>query len=284
MVFFALTAGAQAFNSVPNMAAAQAADNRIAFVTSRLYPLVGKRTVMKQTWVPVFVLCIFFSAPCLARADGGQRLYDQACASCHGDNGQGSNNAPSLIGKSASDIHLMLDTGRMPAAVPYVNEIHTTPRFTQAQMALIVSYVQSFSPKPVDSSLPQLGAGNIVHGRALFAENCAHCHGATGKGASVGANNVAPSLMHATVFQVAEAIRAGPENMPRFGSDVLSDQDVSDIARYVNYIQTQPEAPNGINAGGLSLGHVGPVAEGFIAWFFGLGALILFIRKIGTTT
>ena len=237
-----------------------------------------------RMWLPVVFLCIFFSARCLARAEEGQWLYDQACASCHGDNGQGSNNAPSLIGKSASDIHLMLDTGRMPAAVPYVNEIHTTPRFTQVEMAQIVSYVQSFSPEPVDRSLPLLGAGNVVHGRALFAENCAHCHGVTGNGASVGANNVAPSLMHATVFQVAEAIRAGPENMPRFGPDILSDQDVSDIARYVNYMQTQSQAPKGENAGGLSLAHVGPVAEGFIAWFFGLGALMLFIRKIGTTS
>jgi ubiquinol-cytochrome c reductase cytochrome c subunit len=63
---------------------------------------------------------------------------------------------------------------------------------------------------------------------------------------------------------------------------VLSDQDVSDIARYVNYAQTQAGARNGEDAGGFSLAHLGPVAEGFVAWLFGLGALALFVRAIGT--
>lgn len=230
----------------------------------------------------LFLVCALVPFRASAQSDGGATLYNQNCASCHGSNGQGSHVAPALVDKSAADIHLMLDTGRMPAAVPYVNEIHTSPRFTEEEMQRIVDYVQSFSLHP-DRSLPLLSAGDIAHGRALFAENCAHCHGVTGDGASVGFDNVAPSLMHATVFQVAEAVRAGPENMPRFGSDVLSDQDVRDIARYVNYAQTQSEAPKGENAGGFSLAHVGPIAEGFIAWFFGLGALTLFVRRIGTT-
>ncbi len=208
------------------------------------------------------------------------------CSSCHGDNGQGSSIAPSLIGRSAADIHLMLDTGRMPAAVPYVNEIHKQPSFTYKQMTAIVSYVESFTPSESQASrtLPLVMPGDINHGRALFAENCAACHGAAGNGGSVGYADVAPSLMNASVFQVAEAIRAGPGPMPRFGPDVLSDQDVSDIAHYINYVQTQSDAPESINAGGLSLGHIGPVAEGFIAWVFGIGLLTLFIRAIGTST
>jgi len=216
--------------------------------------------------------------------DDGRTLYMTRCSSCHGDNGQGSALAPPLLGKSASDIHLMLDTGRMPAAVPYANEIHKTPIFTQEQMTAIVAYVQSFTSGPVDSTLPRILPGDVAHGRALFNENCAHCHGAVGNGASVGYDNVAPSLMNATVFQVGEAIRAGPEIMPRFGSDLLSDQDVSDIARYVNYVQTQSDQPRSIDSGGLPLAHIGPVAEGLIAWVFGIGLLVLFIRSIGTKT
>jgi len=216
--------------------------------------------------------------------DDGQTLYMTRCASCHGENGQGSNVAPSLIGKSASDIHLMLDTGRMPAAVPYINEVHKTPSFTEPQMTAIVKYVQSFTPGSIDSSLPRILPGNVARGRALFNENCAHCHGVAGNGASVGYDNVAPSLMNVTVFQVAEAIRAGPDVMPRFGPDVLSDQDVSDIARYVNYVQTHSDAPQSIDSGGIPLAHVGPVAEGLIGWIFGIGLLMLFLRGIGTST
>ena len=228
------------------------------------------------------LMLLLVPAAVRAQADDSASLYQTRCSSCHGNNGQGSNVAPPLFDRSASDIHLMLDTGRMPAPAPYINEIHKSPRMTEAQITAVVKYVQSFSLH-ADSSLPRLMPGDINHGRALFAENCAHCHGATGEGASVGFNNVAPSLMPATVFQVAEAIRAGPEVMPRFGPDVLSDQDASDIARYINYAQTQYDAPNGEDSGGLSLAHVGPVAEGFIAWLFGIGALTLFVRKIGTT-
>ncbi|HKU81202.1 MAG TPA: c-type cytochrome [Candidatus Tumulicola sp.] len=213
---------------------------------------------------------------------GGSILYATHCASCHGDNGQGSSVAPSLIEKPAVDIHLMLDTGRMPAADPYANEIHRAPAFTQPQMQQLVDYVLSFSLHP-DASMPLLGPGDPRRGRALFAENCAVCHGAGGSGASVGFSNVAPSLMHATSFQVAEAIRAGPEVMPRFGPDVLSDRDVDDIVRYVNLLQTQADGYDGEDAGGIALGHVGPVAEGFIAWLFGIGALVLLCRKIGST-
>src|SRR5689334_16604724 len=172
-----------------------------------------------------------------ASAGDGATLYASSCASCHGERGQGSNVAPPLIGKSAADIHFMLDTGRMPAAAPGVNEIPREPVFTEPQMTALVRYVQSLSPVPVDRSLPVVMPGNVNRGRTLFAENCAQCHGAAGDGASVGYGNVAPSLRTASVFQVAEAIRAGPGVMPRFSRDVLSDRDVDDIAYFVNFVQ-----------------------------------------------
>ena len=83
------------------------------------------------------ILACMLLAPALApaavraQADNGATLYMTRCASCHGDNGQGSNVAPSLIDKSAADIHFMLDTGRMPASVPYINELHKSPSFTE---------------------------------------------------------------------------------------------------------------------------------------------------------
>jgi ubiquinol-cytochrome c reductase cytochrome c subunit len=194
--------------------------------------------------------------------------------------GQGSTIAPSLAGRSAADVHLMLDTGRMPAAAPYSSEVHVAPALTFQQMDRIVDYVESFSPH-ADRSLPRVYDGNVQRGARLFIENCAGCHGTVGQGDAVGADNVAPALGSATVFQVAEAIRSGPSIMPRFGRDVLSDQDVNDIARYVNYVQT---APGDItDRGGFTLEHIGPVAEGFVAWFFGIGLLVLFLRRIGTT-
>jgi quinol---cytochrome-c reductase cytochrome c subunit len=232
--------------------------------------------------LPAAVLALLVLVPAAALArDGGAMLYDTYCSSCHGLRGEGTNVAPPLIGKSAVDVHFMIDSGRMPAPVPGVNEIPRAPRFTYAQIDQIVQYVMSFSSQR-NASLPSVESGDIKRGGTLFAENCAQCHGAVGDGASVGANNVAPDLATATVFQIAEAVRAGPGIMPRFDPNVLSDRDVNDIAYYVNYVETHADDRNGTNAGGFPLAHLGPVAEGFIAWFFGMGTLVLFVRGIGT--
>ena len=74
---------------------------------------------------------------------------------------------------------------------------------------------------------------------------------------------------------MVEAIRTGPANMPRFTGN-LSDQQVSDITKYVT---TEIEHPN--NPGGLGLGGLGPVAEGFVGLLIGLGLLMLICYWIG---
>jgi ubiquinol-cytochrome c reductase cytochrome c subunit len=228
------------------------------------------------------VLAAIVLLPSGARAAGeGAMLYATYCSSCHGSRAEGTRVGPSLIGASAARVHFMLDSGRMPAAAPDVNEIPRVPRFTYAQIDQIVAYVLSLSPQHPSARLPIITAGNVVRGAALFAENCAQCHGALGDGASVGGANVAPDLATASVFQIAEAVRAGPGIMPRFDRNALSDRDVNDIAYFVNFVETHADDPNGANAGGFPLAHLGPVAEGFIAWVFGLGALVLFIRSIG---
>ena len=121
------------------------------------------------------------------------------------------------------------------------------------------------------------GPGNLVRGRAIYAANCQACHGAMGQGGSVGYGYIAPPLYAASVTQVAEAIRTGPGPMPRFGPSVLSQSDLDAVVHYVNVLQTQQADP-----GGFNLANLGPVAEGFVAWVFGLGALVGVIRLIGS--
>jgi len=225
---------------------------------------------------------IFLMPVSVAASENGAALYAMFCASCHGTRGTGSRFAPPLVGISATYVHFMLDTGRMPAADPDEGEVSRPPRFSEPEMMQLVRYVSSLSPHSANASLPRVSPGNADRGRELFAENCAQCHGAAANGASVGSANVAPSLAGASAFQIAEAIRSGPGVMPRFGPDMLSDRDVDDIASYAGFVQMRGSIPAAPNAGGFSLAHVGPVAEGFVAWFFGLGALVLFIHAIGT--
>jgi ubiquinol-cytochrome c reductase cytochrome c subunit len=238
---------------------------------------------MSAAWIrstPVLLaLCCAAGAHAGAAQSGAALLYQTRCSSCHGSRGEGSQTAPSLVGTPAVYVHFMLDTGRMPADARGVNEVHKEPIFTERQIDELTAYVEHFTRHP-NLTMPVLGPGNVVRGRTLFDENCQQCHSAAGAGASIGGDDVAPSLMHATVFQVAEAIRSGPGMMPRFGPNVFSAAQVSDVARYVNYIQEEQQAP-AEDAGGIGLAHVGPVAEGLIAWLFGIGTLVVFLRCIG---
>ena len=61
-------------------------------------------------------------------------------------------------------------------------------------------------------------------GRELFAQNCAQCHGVTGNGASVGSDDVAPSLAAASDLSDRRSHSRRPGVMPRFVADVLGDE------------------------------------------------------------
>jgi ubiquinol-cytochrome c reductase cytochrome c subunit len=110
----------------------------------------------------------------------------------------------------------------------------------------------------------------------VFAANCQACHGAVGQGATVGEGAEAPPLYPASELDIAEAVRVGPDPMPRFDPDLLDQYDLDSLVKYVVWLRHPPDL------GGLSMGHVGPVAEGFVAWVVGLGTLVLVIRAIGT--
>ena len=115
-------------------------------------------------------------------------------------------------------------------------------------------------------------------GQRLYESRCAACHGAGATGDSVGGGQIAPSLALPTATQIGEAIRTGPGEMPRFGTQTLSDHDVNSLARYLIWIRD-----NG-KEGGLQLGRVGAVAEGLMAVVIGLGIMLLVIRLTGSTT
>lgn len=214
----------------------------------------------------------------------GQHLYDLNCASCHGHNLTGSAQAPPLVNVDAAYVDFMLQTGRMPAMVPFEQEYRKQPLFTQGQIRAIEAYVMSISSG--DKTLPvvqvPVGAGSgaaLRHGREVFVENCQQCHGVSAHGdASVGYRDVAPSLMNSTPEEIAEAAREGPSIMPRFGPKILDDSSLDDVIAYVHFLRH-----GDYNPGGFRMAHLGPVSEGFAVWMFGMGLLVLLVRKIGTS-
>ena len=207
------------------------------------------------------------------RFPAGARLFQESCASCHGDHAQGVDGVgPSLIGVGAQAADFELSTGRMPLAVASAEPVRSKPAFSDAEMRSLVAYIGSLGGPGIPQADP--AKGSVVAGRELFASNCASCHQITGSGGVVPGASV-PSLQSATPTQIAEAVRMGPYLMPRFSAGELTPRQVDGIAAYVLSTRS-PEDP-----GGWSIGHLGPVPEGLVAWGIGIVALLLVARIIG---
>jgi mono/diheme cytochrome c family protein len=84
---------------------------------------------------------------------------------------------------------------------------------------------------------PAAFAQELDRGRALYdANGCYQCHGHAGQGGA--ALRIAPTPYPLEAF--ATFVRRPPNEMPAYARDVLSDEDLSVIYRYVRSI---PEPP-----------------------------------------
>lgn len=251
----------------------------------------ARKVAMLVAPVVVTLLVLLLRAPASAQTPGtsapvadaalvqqGEALYLRSCVSCHGANGKGTDDGRSLAASGEASADFYLRTGRMPLAAPAPQPPDKRLAYTDGEIRALVAYVGTLCevrnypcPKvpPID-----VAKGDLDEGAELFLANCAPCHNSVGVGGALSTGNVAPSLQQTKATQVGEAMRIGPGQMPQFGPDVLSDAQVDSIVRYVEYLH-EPQSP-----GGLSLGYVGPVAEGFVALLLGLGALLLSIRWI----
>jgi ubiquinol-cytochrome c reductase cytochrome c subunit len=219
---------------------------------------------------------ITYNAPSPALATLGQALFQQNCASCHGAEANGvpangtSGAYPNLVGLGPATIDFWIESGRMPAADPRsVQAFRRVARLNHQQALAVAAWVNSLSPSYPGIPSPNLKIANVADGAALFALNCAACHTIEGDGDALARSTFAPSLRNIPATQVAEAIRTGPGNMPRFTGN-LSDYQVNDIVKYVTAYIQHPQNPGGFGLGGL-----GPVAEGFVGLALGVGLLAL---------
>jgi ubiquinol-cytochrome c reductase cytochrome c subunit len=200
----------------------------------------------------------------------------QNCASCHGNEANGipasgtSGAYPNLVGLGPATIDFWIESGRMPAANPRsVQATRRYPRLNHNQALAVAAWVNSLSVGYPLIPKPNLAIANVSDGAALFALNCASCHTIEGDGDALAYGTFSSSLRHVPAVQVAEAIRTGPGNMPRFTGN-LSDYQVNDVVKFVT---TQIQHPT--NIGGFGLGGLGPVAEGFVGLALGVGLLAL---------
>lgn len=218
-----------------------------------------------------------------------QHVYLRDCAYCHGADARGTRYAPDLHGVGAAETDFQLSTGRMPVPLgdashnqkissPQGSQTRRTPKYDAATRAALVQYVTRLAGGG-GPAIPKvdLAAGNLADGGELYRLNCAACHAWSGDGGAL-VDREAPAVHEATPLQVAEAVRAGPGNMPAFGTAAMTDTQLQSLGRYVQYLD-HPD-----DRGGAPLWHLGPFAEGAVAIFLGLALLVVAVRWIGTRT
>ena len=200
----------------------------------------------------------------------GRNLFVEECATCHGLYAEGSSQAPSLIGVGAAAVNFQVTTGRMPAAELGALNDRKPPRLDAAQTAAVAAYIQSLGGGPIVPSAAQVGTAgaNVGLGQQLFVADCAACHNFVGAGGALTFGKNAPALTASTPTQIYEAMLTGPEAMPVFNDLTITPQEKRDIIAYVTQVRAQP------NPGGFSLGRVGPVTEGLVAF---LGLLLFMV-------
>lgn len=184
----------------------------------------------------------------------GPALYQASCASCHGNQGQGTWRGPSLIGVGAASADYWLRSGRMPIDEPDEEAKRGEPAFSDAEIRELVAYVDRLGGGP---PIPELDLTDVdlARGGELYRLNCASCHNWDGKGGALVNRGNASPLHPVPNRQLAEAIRIGPGAMPQFSERQLDDQELNDVIAYADYLRTPQDA------GGYGLAHWGPSTE-----------------------
>lgn len=216
-------------------------------------------------WLVVVTGCVF--AATLAGAAGavdaplepGERqlaeaIYANQCATCHGSDGGGrtipgtSDQAPPLVGNpdlTVAYLDLTLRVGRMPPPEndPYDNRARNVLYNDDQRLALVTYMAEQFD---IPGEIPAPPPGDATSGREIYATNCAQCHGSTGAGGVAGAGAWTPPVIHYDGVAIAEAIRVGPFEMPRFGEEQISDQEVGDVVAFLDLVGEEQGTPLGL--------------------------------------
>jgi ubiquinol-cytochrome c reductase cytochrome c subunit len=230
-------------------------------------------------WIAAVAVALACAQPAAANpsitfAPTGAGLYAANCARCHGPHGEGvTRQGPSLknVGALAPDFYLR--TGYMPLDDPHAQPSRSRVLFTDGQIHALVAYVASFGHGPPIPD-PQPRFGRVSAGMQLFTDHCAGCHQEVARGGYVTGARV-PPLTHATVRQIAEAVRIGPYLMPRFSKRAITPTQLNDIIAYVQYAK-HPD-----DRGGWSIGDVGPWPEGMVTWLLAAAAIVFVCTLLG---
>lgn len=188
----------------------------------------------------------------------GREVYQSACASCHGINGEGATGSalsnPQFL-KAASDGYLQatIALGRDGTPMRAMGKgAGGNVELSSDDINNVVAYIRSWESHPPFAAglIPHrfVYGADLIEGEELFAGYCAGCHGVTGKGSWAPELNNVDFLHAATDGFLQATIAGGRANTPMraFGAgaggiaDLTSDQ-INNIVAYIRTWESRYE-------------------------------------------
>lgn len=214
--------------------------------------------MMKQF---LFASLLLASASTVLANETGASLYEHNCAVCHGDHGKGGTGVPLALPdfqRQVSDEFLFrtIRLGRPGRVMPAFTQLNDN------EVHKIVDYIRTFTkvkkPKHSDVRI----SGNVEHGKQLFAQTCAVCHGdhgQGGKGTGVTFSRprdlpILPPALNNPGFlasvsdtMIKQTLLEGRKGTPMnpFAGKKVNEQDVNDIVSYIRSFETEQKPANG---------------------------------------
>ncbi len=170
----------------------------------------------------------------------GESIFGDNCATCHGAGGQGTVGYPALVdddwiwGGKLADIQQTIRYG--------IRSDHPETRYNMMQaygrdgllpadtISALVEYVSLISGQPADEAAAERAA-------PIFAQQCASCHGADGRGDQAqGAPNLTDHiwLYGGDKMTIQETLYEGRGGVMPAWSDRLSEEQIAALAVYVH--------------------------------------------------
>ena len=159
------------------------------------------------------------------------------------------------------------NASKLPDALAaYVGSLGTGPAIPDADM---------YDPSTLSGDEYQ---DYVTRGGQIFLANCTACHNFEGSGGAMPRGGYAPKIRGVDPRYIYEAMLTGPQSMDTFSDGNIPPDDKKAVIAYLDSLNNSP------SYGGLTLGGLGPVSEGIIAWVVGIGLCVGFAVWIAAHT
>ncbi|MFQ5637497.1 MAG: c-type cytochrome [bacterium] len=180
----------------------------------------------------------------------GKEAYDQFCAVCHGDNGEGQdyrvfeasvpklNNQDFLAVASDDMIRSTIKNGRSGRTMSSWAE--SNGGLSESEIDGLVNLIKSWKAKPPTFSEVRSSRSDIALGAKLFRSRCGTCHGLSGEG------GIGPSLNNQDFLRLAsnellyKTIVVGRQNTAMPSWSRLSKTEIASLIAFIRSWQSTP--------------------------------------------